>query len=289
MAVIRNSYYYFGPDLNSCFFKPVKSCYHQWKNLTSPFESNKNLLKETIKRVLLAIPLTIATLAACLVTLPGFLVLKASVTTINDGSKYSQGSGRIEKQKVELSQALIRAVELQGIGNLAITFTDQEQYLEKSGDDNLLDYLISRVDDERLVIDIKNGVEIQTSNPITYHLYMPHRELKNLSISGCGHIEIERLEADELSCIISGQGNMKIKSGDIQKQEIIISGQGHYDASDCKSQNTTVTISGQGAALIQASEILRVNISGIGDCFYKGQPQIHRAISGLGRVTKLRA
>lgn len=87
-AVNQSTNYYFRPNFESCCFKPIRWCHHQWKNLASPIEQNKSVLGESIKRIFLVIPLALATLTACLVAVAGFLTERVKKTTTELEVKY---------------------------------------------------------------------------------------------------------------------------------------------------------------------------------------------------------
>lgn len=285
-AVNQQTNYYCGPNFESCWFTPVHLCYHQWKNLTSPIEQDRNILGESIKRIFLAIPLALATLIACVVAIPGFLTCGITITnSSNIGITNIIGSNQIATRRVDLSAAILRAVELRTMGNVAITYTEQEQCVEMTGDDNLLDYLTTQVDGQRLILGLQEGVSINTRNPISYHLHIPHMALNGLAVFGSGSMQVDRLETEELNCKISGQATININNGRATQQTIVISGQGSYNASNFQAENSHIVISGQGNARVHTNQSLNVTISGLGSCIYSGAPsQIQQQISGMGHI-----
>ncbi len=268
-------------------FKPARWCHKQWKNLTSPFNVNKSKICELLKRIAIFIPLIFATGTAYLIGLFGVIANFCSdnrITVIHSSDNRIIGSGTKAERRVDLSTAVLRAIELHTIGNVVITHTEQEQYVEMTGDDNLLDYLTSRVDGQRLILGLQEGVSINTKNPISYHLHISHMALNRLTVSGSGSIQVDRLETEKLSCRISGQATVNINSGHVTQQNVVISGPGNYNSSNFQSENSHVTISGQGQARVHTNRSLNVKISGMGACIYSGTPQIQQNISGMGRV-----
>lgn len=285
-AVNQQTNYYYGPNFESYWFKPVRLCHRQWKNLTSPIERHRSVLGESIKRILLAIPLALATLIACLVAIPGFLRLGVTITTSsNIGNTNIEGSNQEASRTVDLNAAILRGVELRSMGNVVIHYTEQEQYLEMTADDNLLGYLTHHEDGQNLILNLQEGVSISTRNPIFYHLYIPHMALNRLVVSGSGSMHVDRLETDEFSCRISGQARITINNGHATRQNIVISGQGRYHAPNFQVENSHIVISGQGNARVHTNQSLNVQISGTGSCIYSGTPrQIQQQISGMGSL-----
>ena len=286
MSIANLQAHYPNATHSDLLFKPVRLCQRQWKNLTSPLEQNKSRLKETLQRILLIIPLLLVTLAACLFAIPGFLTRGVTINLGSPTGKMIKGSNHLATRKIDLSAVILQAVELRSMGNVSVTYEEQEQYVRITGDDNLLDYLTPRLKGRMLIMGPSGRVSISSKNPISYHLHISNLALNKLSLSGSGSIEVAQIETQKLKCQISGQGTVSIHQGHTHRQTIAISGQGSYRASNFKAKNSQINISGQGNARVHTSQSLDVTISGMGSCIYYGAPlQIHQQISGIGDIT----
>lgn len=106
-----------------------------------------------------------------------------------------------------------------------------------------------------------------------------------LQISGAGKI-IMTLESKEMDAKILGAGSLFI-SGSTDQESIIISGAGDLNAEEFKTREARITIRGAGSARINVEQKLDVRISGAGDIYYRGNPQITQSISGAGKIHQI--
>jgi len=213
-----------------------------------------------------------------------------------------EGSGKLDSEERSVSD--FRKVQFSGIGTLYIDHGDVETLIVEA-DDNLLEYIETEVLNEVLYIDLREGVNINPKEKITYHLTIkdlddisisgvgnvkaPDLESKkfNIDLSGASNIEINQLIASELHVRLSGVGNISIKGGQIINQDIRISGSGSYSASNLESNVVKIDLSGLGSASVWATEELTVNISGAGKVDYAGQPSVNSNISGVGKLERI--
>ncbi len=213
-----------------------------------------------------------------------------------------RGSGNVSIEQRPVSG--FNAVDLASLGNLVIEMGDQEA-LRIEAEDNLLEYIETEVRGDTLEIGIRQGVNLNPSEPIRYYLTVktlgsilvsglgdvdaPELQAERLSvnISGGGNVDIDSLTANQLSVGISGLGNLTIFGGQVGDQDIHISGGGYYKADEMQSAKAQVDISGMGSTTIRVSESLDANISGGGSVLYYGSPSVDESISGLGKVEQI--
>lgn len=103
------------------------------------------------------------------------------------------------------------------------------------------------------------------------------------NIAGAGNLELN-LNNNSIHNKIEGLGNINLKGRtDISKTEI--DGAGNLNAYELETNYTLVDIEGVGNAKVRASEKLEVNISGIGNLTYKGNPkEVIKKQEGLGSI-----
>ena len=208
------------------------------------------------------------------------------------------GSGKLATEERHISG--VESVVLSGIGTVIIEQGDDES-LEITAEDNILDYLESNVRGSRLTLDTKEFIEIYPTKEITYHLTvkdlsyvgidgsgaveMNDLETNDLSIgiSGSGKFGVEDLSADTLDADISGSGKMEI-AGDVDRQAVNLSGSGVYSAADLSSMSADVNISGSGNAVLWVVDDLELVLSGSGAIEYYGEPVLNVDVSGSGSV-----
>ena len=210
---------------------------------------------------------------------------KRTITVNHNSTQHIAGSGQIQTRKINLDGVALGAIEAQNIGDVHISASEKGQYLEMSADDNLLDYLTPQVNGQKITLGLKKGVSISTKNPIKYKLFLPQKQINELTVSGSSSIQVTSLVTEKFKCKISGQGDVTINNGRVNSQTVEISGQGTYNASNLNANHSKITISGQGNAYVHASQLLIVEISGQGSCVYSGKPSnIVQQISGQGKI-----
>jgi uncharacterized RmlC-like cupin family protein len=109
----------------------------------------------------------------------------------------------------------------------------------------------------------------------------------SMRISGSGSIKADLIMTDlimtELEFVISGSGAAKI-TGRSKALSLRISGSGEFNGRDFEAERASVRVSGSGRARVWASQSLDAVISGSGDLFYRGNPQMSTHISGSGKI-----
>ncbi len=169
-------------------------------------------------------------------------------------------------------------------------------------EDNLLSYLITEVDNGKLKIKWKKGVNIRSNKTTQLTVYYNSIDAVGLSgsgdivgkdliksndfnvaVAGSGDIDLH-LEANSVKAAISGSGDIDLK-GATKVFTGAIAGSGDISAYDLKSEKAVLRISGSGDMTINVSTELEARISGSGDIKYKGNPRIEDIkVSGSGSV-----
>lgn len=173
------------------------------------------------------------------------------------------------------------------------------------GEENLLPYLITEVENGNLKVKVKKGVNLRPSNwkggiivtiPVVEisgvamsgsgdvfgDLILKSNSFKT-SMSGSGNLNLT-LETNELKTNMSGSGDIVLK-GKATDYEINLSGSGDVNAYDLEADFVNVNISGSAVARVYAASSIKARISGSGDVTYKGNPKkIDTKVSGSGSI-----
>ncbi|MFC1785626.1 head GIN domain-containing protein [Candidatus Neomarinimicrobiota bacterium] len=104
-----------------------------------------------------------------------------------------------------------------------------------------------------------------------------------VTVSGSGDIGIDNLSTDELVVSINGSGDIDI-NGRSDELEGTISGSGDFTGDEMRSKNVSINIYGSGNASVYATESLEVHISGSGDVTYHGNPTVNSRVTGSGDI-----
>ncbi|MCK6447659.1 MAG: DUF2807 domain-containing protein [Planctomycetes bacterium] len=154
--------------------------------------------------------------------------------------------------------------------------------LEVTADDNVLQYLETRVEDGTLVVELKSGSYSLRVQPVV-KVVAP--TLVGLEVDGSSDATISKLTGAGFAIEIDGSGNVRC-SGAVDALDVDISGSGDVRARDLAAKRVTVGISGSGDVHVQALETLSVSIAGSGDVRYAGEPQVTQSIAGSGDVRR---
>jgi len=213
---------------------------------------------------------------------------------------FVRGSGNVETEERDVSD--FHKIHLSGIGNLIITQGEEESLMIEA-DDNIMPIIEADVLGDELNIGFKRGYTFTPSATVKFYLTVV--DLDEISLSGAGNIDCEDfrtevlqfdvsgagdldfdLDAERVEVVVSGAGNI-ILSGKVDSQEIEINGAGKYDGEDLESRQCEIRVSGAGSATVDVSELLDVEINGVGNVYYTGNPSVTQDISGLGKIRSL--
>lgn len=232
-----------------------------------------------------------------------FSILACSVTIFgNEIGESVRGSGVKVEQNRDLGN--ISAVELTMEGTLHIVRGGGEA-LRIEAEDNLLEYIQTDVRAGRLVIETRQGIELDPTQPINYYLTVD--ELDTIAVSSSGDVEAADLQSEtfearisssgditiaSLDCTtlrvdISSSGSLEILGGQAQRQNIEISSSGGYSAGELASAEADVDLTSSGSATIRVSERLSGELSSSGSLYYIGNPDVNVRTTSSGRTEQI--
>ncbi len=179
----------------------------------------------------------------------------------------------------------------------------KEGEISIKGDANLMEYIITEVKNNKLVVKIKDGINLKPSQSIL--VTVPYESISSVSLAGSGDIENSgTIKADEFKVSLAGSGDINLNvesktlessiagSGDIELNgsttdlNTKIAGSGDFDGKSLRSTNVNAKISGSGSANVVCNGELIARISGSGDVKYSGKPtNKDTKISGSGSVS----
>jgi Putative auto-transporter adhesin, head GIN domain len=235
-------------------------------------------------------------------TLLAFFISISMVNAQNWGKDKIKGSGneitvtRTTSDYDEISTGGAFSVELVAGKEGAITMV---------GDDNLLELIITKVENNKLKIYIEKGTWFDSRGELI-KITVPFEDISKVDFGGSGKIttknpiKTSNLEVNlsgsgnakidastsSLSAILSGSGNLNMK-GSTNEISVKLSGSGGIDCSSLTSENATALISGSGNIDLNCSKSLIGKISGSGNIIYSGNPEsVEKKISGSGNILK---
>ena len=160
------------------------------------------------------------------------------------------------------------------------------------GEENLLEYIITEVKGGKLIIKVKNRVNLRTSLNKSIKVTVPFKDISgvslagsgdlwnedtikasslNVSLAGSGDINLD-VEATSVEGSIAGSGDLKIR-GNTNSLEAKVAGSGDFHGFDLQSNHTVVSVAGSGDAKVVSNKSLKARVAGSGDIVYKGNPE----------------
>lgn len=193
-------------------------------------------------------------------------------------------------------------------GSFDIELADgQEGKITLKGDENILDHIITEVNNNKLVIKVEKGYNLNSSFwKKGVFITIPVESIASLTLSGSGNIIGKKtIKSDYFETSISGSGDVTLSlstqsvktsmsgsgdmalSGNTSNFEVNISGSGDINAYDLIADNVNVAVSGSANVEVTANQTIDAKVSGSGNIDYRGNPEkVNSKVSGSGDITK---
>jgi len=222
-----------------------------------------------------------------------------SFTIGNAQSKRVKGNGNVST-KIHTTEDYN---EVSVVGFMDVFLENgKEGSITVTTDENIHEYVSIESKNGKLIIKIKNNVNISTKNGL--HITVPFIDLDNVSLTGSGDVltksvikttafEVEltgsgdmilEVEATTIDAKITGSGDLRL-TGKSNELEIKITGSGDFVSKNLKSQRVEAYVSGSGDASVYASESIKARVHGSGDIIYYGNPKTsNNKVMGSGDI-----
>ncbi|HIP48513.1 MAG TPA: DUF2807 domain-containing protein [Lutibacter sp.] len=169
-------------------------------------------------------------------------------------------------------------------------------------EENLQDYLVTKLKGETLIIRWKQGFKVRPKH--TVHIIIPFIEIEGVNLAGSGKVkstdsiatqefEIElagsgtidlKLNTEEVDCSMAGSGSVILK-GNTNDFDCSKAGSGNLDSYGFKCENIDISSAGSGSAEVFVSYSLVAQTAGSGSIYYKGDPKDDTLkVAGSGRI-----
>jgi hypothetical protein len=214
-------------------------------------------------------------LASCLATLS--MLAGCSFNVFGNGVRGS-GIVKTESRKV----AGFSSISFKSVGKVTVQQTGKES-LTIAAEDNILPLLESRVADNILYLTLAKDGKMNPTKPIEFVVQV--KSLESLNTDGVGSIEAQGIQGKRLAVAMDGVGGVTI-AGSSDALDLSLSGVGSFQGEAFQTKQATVRNSGVGSAVVNVSEQLDTDLSGVGSIEYVGSPQVRRSGRGLGTVKK---
>lgn len=230
-----------------------------------------------------------------------------SITSLNaqwwGNSKKIKGNGNV----VTKNRSTSDYDEIKVKGSLDVSLiAGNEGSIKIEGESNLIDYIVTEVENEELKIYVKKGYYLKPTNGKDLIITVPFKDISKVVLSGSGDIySNDVIKATDFKTGVSGSGDVKlvvdaqntigqvsgsgdlVLSGSSNSFETKVSGSGDVMAFDLKAKDVTAAVAGSGDVEVTATNSIKARVSGSGDIDYKGNPQKEdKSVSGSGDITR---
>lgn len=170
--------------------------------------------------------------------------------------------------------------EIAASGGMKIEWHSGPPSLSITTDQNLLQYIESRVSDFKLRLRIREHV--RPSQHILVTISSP--KLSGADLSGAVDLVGHALSGPKFYVRGSGASDITV-DGNVDELLADITGAGDLRAKSLLTKSAEVSVTGAADATVNVSDALRVSITGAGDVIYYGNPKtLEKHITGAGSV-----
>ncbi|GAA4975155.1 head GIN domain-containing protein [Algibacter aquimarinus] len=227
-----------------------------------------------------------------------FLMLVSIANAQSWGKKKIKGNGNITTETRNVGD--YNGIKSAGSMDIILVY-GKEGEIKIKGDSNLLEYIVTEVKNDNLIIKLKKGSKISYKKSI--EITVPFESINKVSLAGSGDIvSRDVVKADKLSVSVAGSGEIKLDiktnyvvgavagSGEItltgatNNLNAKVAGSGDFHGFGLQSDDTEVAVAGSGDAEVVSNKNLIARVSGSGDIRYKGNPKKDAKVSGSGSI-----
>ena len=194
------------------------------------------------------------------------------------------GNGNIVTQNFEVASFDEVSIALPATVNFIVS---DEYSCTVRVDENILDYLDIRVEEDELKLTVAKEGQGCELRPTDFVIEISAPSLKEIKLLGSGNFEVlNTLRAEELEVKLSGSGNVYIGSGSIRKMKVSLTGSGSLEAY-CDTSVLDAKMSGSGNITANVGTNLFYSIAGSGSIYYYGTPNLKGKKTGSGVLKQL--
>ncbi|MES2330992.1 MAG: head GIN domain-containing protein [Bacteroidota bacterium] len=215
-----------------------------------------------------------------------------------------EGNGNLKKETRPASG--YTSISSSGAWDVMVAYGESNS-IQVEGDENLLEYISTKVEGGKLSIKTTKNVNLRSRNKITIYVSLTRLTGVSLSgsgdiigdgkfsndgktdfsVSGSGNIKMTVNKLNNVDVGVSGSGRVRL-SGSANSLEVRISGSGNADCGELICDDAYAHVSGSGNIKINANRTVDANISGSGNVSYRGAASdVKKHVSGSGRLSRV--
>lgn len=169
------------------------------------------------------------------------------------------GKGPVVTHNINVSEFTV--IENIGVADFYITVGGPQSVI-LSAQQNIIDVMQYGVRNNIFKVSLEDDVSIENHEVIRFDITIP--SINSIELTGVGNFYLSGDDQDELSIYVTGVGSV--------------------NAFELRVGTCEITFTGVGSCEVYVMNKLNVTISGIGNVFYKGSPEISSSLTGLGKL-----
>lgn len=213
-----------------------------------------------------------------------------------------KASNEISTKSISVSD--YTALEVANDFNVYVTFSNTEEEIKIEANDNLQEYIVTNITDNKLRIKLKNNLIIKGKE--TLNIYIKTKNINDFSAYGDVKIELENtLEAKAAKIklfgdsyfsgeVIANKLDLELKGdsktdiyGTIKNLSAKLTGDSNLDDYDLAVENINIKLFGDSQAHLTVTNTINIEAAGDSSFFYKGNATIvSEQITGDSKMVK---
>lgn len=175
-------------------------------------------------------------------------------------------------------------VRLEGAFKTEIVAGGERSQIVIYGERDVVNRVTTGIESGTLVVGMRQGDTIFKSSP---KLVIALPTLRSFTNSGAGTIKITGLTGGDVDIANAGAGSITA-AGHAANMQISLDGAGKIDTTAVDARDVRVDNNGLGAVYVRANGSLTMNVNGVGEIRYAGNPShVESHVSGIGRTGRL--
>ena len=188
------------------------------------------------------------------------ILLLSSASCENDKNEIRiNGNGPVVTTSIELSS--FSKIKHTGVADYYIIIGSPQSVVLKA-QQNIIDVMTWEVVDHTLKVGLQEHISIETHDEIRFDITVP--SINNLEMTGVGDFLISGPDQGDLTITLTGVGNI--------------------DSYDLKADTCSIMLTGVGNCKVFVRNLLSGALSGVGNVYYKGNPEINLNVTGVGHI-----
>ena len=189
-----------------------------------------------------------------------------------------KGSGKRVTEKRQIGS--FTSISTEGAFNIEVV-CQKDVGLEVEGDDNVLPLVSSEVRDN--VLRLTNTKSYSVNEPVTFRIAVPN--LEAFLTNGAGKVQIQGVNNDKIQISSNGAAVITV-AGTTKMVGVDTNGASKIDTHNLRATHAVVDSKGASKIDLGVCDRLDVNVSGVSQVTYRGDPVVNKTIHGPGKVEK---